>query len=91
MYVYQNEVISREKIRTAVNEALRRYIYNIKKFKERWRKPIPTDKHVDRRRHSPPRPRRESKFTPDFKMLVKFIPERGQVQGLQEQRQYKYS
>ena len=91
IYVYQNEIISREKIRTAVNEALRRYIYNIKKFKGRWRKPIPTDKHADRRRHSPSRHRRESKFTPDFKMLVKFIPESGQVQGLQEQRQYKYS
>ena len=91
IYVYQNEIISREKIRTAVNEALRRYIYNIKKFKGRWRKPIPTDKHADRRRYSPSRHRRESKFTPDFKMLVKFIPESGQVQGLQEQRQYKYS
>ena len=91
VYVYQNKTISRERVRTAVNEALRRYIYNIKKFKGRWRKPLPTDKHADRRRHSPPRPRRESKFTPDFKMMVKFIPESGQVQVLQEQRQYKYS
>ena len=91
VYVYQNETISRERVRTAVNEALRRYIYNIKKFKGRWRKPLPTDKHADRRRHSPPRPRRESKFTPDFKKMVKFIPESGQVQVLQEQRQYKYS
>ena len=91
IYVYQNEIISREKIRTAVNEALKRYIYNIKKFKGRWRKPIPTDKHADRRRYSPSRHKRESKFTPDFKMLVKFIPESGQVQGLQEKRQYKYS
>ena len=31
-------------------------------------------KMLDRRRHSPPRPRRESKFTPDFKKMVKFIP-----------------
>ena len=38
-YVYLNEMMSREKIREAVNEALRRYIYNIKKFKDRWRKP----------------------------------------------------
>ena len=91
MYVYQNEIISREKVRTAVNEALRRYIYNIKKFKGRWRKPLPTDKHADRRRHSPPRPRRESKFTPDYKKMVKFIPESGQVHFLQEQRQYRYS
>ena len=91
IYVYQNEIMSREKIRTAVNEALKRYIYNIKKFKERWRKPIPADKHADRRRYLPPRPRRESKFTPDYKMMVKFIPESGLVQGQQEQRQYKYS
>ena len=49
VYVYQNETISRERVRTDVNEALRRYIYNIKKFKERWRMPLPTDKHADRR------------------------------------------
>ena len=79
------------RVRTAVNEALRRYIYNIKKFKCRWRKSLPTDKHADRRTHSPPRPRRESKFTPDYKKMVIFIPESGQVQVLQEQRQYKYS
>ena len=30
-YVYLNEMMSREKIREAVNEALIRYIYNIKK------------------------------------------------------------
>ena len=29
VYVYQNEIMSREKIRTSVNEALKRYIYNI--------------------------------------------------------------
>ena len=91
IYVYQNEIMSREKIREAVNEALKRYIYNIKKFKERWRKPIPADKDADRRRFFPPRPRRESKFTPDYKKMIKFIPERGLVQGQQEQRQYKYS
>ena len=78
-------------VRTAVTEALRRYIYNIKKFKGRWRKPLPADKHADRRRHSPPRPRRESKFTPNYKKMVKFIPKSGQVQFLQEQRQYRYS
>ena len=83
--------MSREKIREAVNEALKRYIYNIKKFKERWRKPIPADKDADRRRYFPPRPRRESKFTPDYEKMIKFIPERGLVQGQQEQRQYKYS
>ena len=91
VYVYQNEIISREKIKIAVNEALKGYIYNIKKFKERWRKPLPTVRHADMRRYSPPRHRRESKFTPDFKKMVKFIPKSGQVQGLQEQRQYKYS
>ena len=30
IYVYQNEIMSQEKIRTAVSEALKRYIYNIK-------------------------------------------------------------
>ena len=83
--------MSREKIRKAVNEALKRYIYNIKKFKERWRKPILVDKDADRRRFFPPRPKRESKFTPDYEKMIKFIPERGLVQGQQEQRQYKYS
>ena len=91
IYVYQNEIMSREKIRTVVNEALKRYIYNIKKFKERWRKPIPADKHADRRRYLPPRPMRESKFTPDYGKMVKFIPESGQAQVLKDQRQYKYS
>ena len=90
-YVYLNEIMSREKIREVVNEALRRYIYNIKRFKDRWRKPIPADKDVDRRRHFPPRPRSDSKFTPDYKMLVKFIPESGVDQGQQEQRKYRYS
>ena len=73
IYVYQNDIMSREKIREAVNEALKRYIYNIKKFKERWRKPIPADKDADRRRHFPPRPRRESKFTPDYEKMIKFF------------------
>ena len=91
IYVYQNKIMSQEKIRTTVNEALKRYIYNIKKFKERWRKPIPADKHADRRRYFPPRPRRESKFTPDYTKMIKFIPESGLVQGQQEQRKYKYS
>ena len=90
IYVYQNEIMSREKIRTAVNEALKRYIYNIKKFKERWRKPISANKHADRRRYLPPRPRRESKFTPDYRKMVKFIPESGQAHVLHDQRQYKY-
>ena len=91
VYVYQNEIISREKIKIVVNEALKRYIYNIKKFKKRWRKPLPTVRHADRRRYSPPRHMRKSKFTPDYKKMVKFIPESGQVQGLHEQKQYKYS
>ena len=89
--MYQNEVSSRERVRTAVTEAFKRYICNIKKFRGRWKKLLPTDKHADRRRHSPSRPRRESKFTPDYKKMVKFIPESGQVQFLQEQRQYRYS
>ena len=89
--MYQNEIMSRDKIREVVNEALKRYIYNIKKFKERWRKPIPVDKDADRRRFFPPRPRKESKFTPDYEKMIKFIPESGLVQGQKEQRQYKYS
>ena len=72
-------------------KALTRYISDIKQFKDRWRKPVPADKDVDRRRNFPPLPRRESKFTPDYKMLVKFIPETGVDQGQQEQRYYKYS
>ena len=84
-------MMSREKIREAMNEALGRYIYNIKKFKDRWRKPIPADKDVDIRRHFPPRPRSDSKFTLDYKMLVKFIPKSGVDQGQQEQRKYRYS
>ena len=91
IYVYRNEIMSIKKIREAVNEALKRYIYNIKKFKKRWRKPIPADKDADRRRYFPPRPRRESKFTHDYEKMIKFIPERGLVQGQQEQRQYKYN
>ena len=84
-------MLSTKEIQEAVYEALRRYIYNIKKFKDRWRKPIPDDKDVDRRRHFPPRPRIDSKFTPDYQKLVKFIPESGVVQSQQELRQYRYS
>ena len=90
-YVYLNEMLSTEEIQEVVYEALTRYIYNIKKFKDRWRKPVPADKDVDRRRNFPPLPRRESKFTPDYKMLVKFIPESGVDQDQQEQRKYMYS
>ena len=90
-YVYLNEKLDDEEMREAVNKALRRYIYDIKKFKDRWRKPVPAEKNVDRRRNFPPLPRRESKFTHDYKMLVKFIPESEVVQGQQEQRMYKYS
>ena len=83
-YVYLNEMLSSEEIQEIVYEALTRYIDNIKKFKDRWRKPVPADKDVDRRRNFPPLPRRESKFTPDYHMLVKFIPESGVDQGQQE-------
>ena len=91
LYVYKNKVINRERARTAVTEAFKRYIYNIKKFKEKWRKPLAAVKHADRRRHSPSRPRRRSKFDADYTKRVNFIPESGQVQILQEPRQYKYS
>ena len=90
-YVYLNEMLSIEEIQEVVFKALTRYISDIKQFKDRWRKPVPADKDVDRRRNFPPLPRRESKFTPDYHMLVKFIPESGIVQGQQEQRYYKYS
>ena len=90
-YVYLNKVLEDEEMREVIYEALKRYIYNIKMFKDRWRKPIPADKDVDRRRNFPPLPRRESKFTPDYKMEIKFIPETGVVQGQQEFRIYKYS
>ena len=90
-YVYLNEMLSTEEIQEGVYEALTRYIYNIKKFKDRWRKPVPADKDVDRRRNFPPLPRRESKFTPDYHMLVRFIPESGIDQDQQEQRKYRYS
>ena len=90
-YVHLNEMLSIEEIQEVVFKALKRYIYDIKQFKDRWRKPVPADKDVDRRRNFPPLPRRESKFTPDYKMLVKFIPESGVDQGQQEQRYYKYS
>ena len=90
-YVYLNEMLSTEEIQEAVHKALTRYIYDIKQFKDRWRKPVPAEKDVDRRRNFPPLPRRESKFTPDYKMLIKFIPETGVVQGQQEQRVYKFS
>ena len=84
--MYKTKVINRERERTAVTEALRRYLYNIKKFKEKWRKPLADVKHADRRRHSPSRPRRKSKFDADYKKMVNFIPESGQVQLLQEPR-----
>ena len=90
-YVYLNEMLSIEEIQEVVFKALTRYTSDIKQFKDRWRKPVPADKDVDRRRNFPPLPRRESKFTPDYHMLVKFIPESGIVQGQQEQRYYKYS
>ena len=90
-YVYLNEKLSIEEIQEVVFEALTRYIYDIKQFKDRWRKLVPADKDVDRRRNFPPLPRRESKFTPDYHMLVKFIPESGIVQGQQGLRMYKYS
>ena len=89
--LYLNKVLEDEEMREVIYEALKRYIYNIKMFKDRWRKPVPADKDVDRRRNFPPLPRRESKFTPDYKMEIKFIPETGVVQDQQELRMYKYS
>ena len=84
-------MLSTEEIQEAVHKALTRYIYDIKQFKDRWRKPVPAEKDVDRRRNFPPLPRKESKFTPDYQMEIKFIPETGVVQGQQEQRYYKFS
>ena len=90
-YVYLNNLLEDEEMRVAVTEALTRYTYNIKQFKDRWSKPAPVEKDVDRRRNFPPMPRKESKFTPNYEVLVKFIPETGVVQGQQEQRVYKFS
>ena len=89
--VYLNKVFEDKEMREVINEALKRYIYNIKLFKDKWRKPVPAEKDVDRRRNFPPLPRKESKFTPDYQMEIKFIPETGVVQGQQEFRMYKYS
>ena len=90
-YVYLNNLLEDEEMRVVVTEALTRYTYNIKQFKDRWSKPAPVEKDVDRRRNFPPMPRKESKFTPNYEVLVKFIPETGVVQGQQEQRVYKFS
>ena len=90
-YVYLNNLLEDEEMRVAVTEALTRYTYNIKQFKDRWSKPAPVEKDVDRRRNFPPMPRKESKFTPNYEVLVKFIPETGVVKGQQEQRVYKFS
>ena len=90
-YVYLNNLLEDEEMRAAVTEALTRYTYNIKQFKDRWSKPAPVEKDVDRRRNFPPMPRKESKFTPNYEVLVKFIPETGVVKGQQEQRVYKFS
>ena len=55
--MYLNEKLSTEEIQEAVHEALTRYMYDIKQFKDRWRKPVPAEKDVDRRRNFPPLPR----------------------------------
>ena len=68
-------VINRERASTAATEAFRRYIHNIIKFKAKWRKPLVVVKHADRRRHSPSRHMRRSKFDADYTKKVNFIPE----------------
>ena len=90
-YVYLNEKLSAEEVQEAVHKAIAGYIDEIKQFKDRWSKPAPVEKDVDRRRNFPPMPRKESKFTPNYEVLVKFIPETGVVEGQQEQRVYKFS
>ena len=91
LYVYKNKIINWERASTAATVAFRKYIHNIMKFNAKWRKPLAVVKHADRRRHSPPRHRRRSKFDADYTKRVNFIPERGQAHILQEPRQYKYS
>ena len=91
LYVYKNKIINWERASTSVTEAFRKYIHNIIKYKAKWRKPLVVVKHADRRRHSPSRQRRRSKFDIDYTKRVNFIPESGQVHILQEPRQYKYS
>ena len=78
-------------IRQAVYEALSLYIDNIKKYKGRWRRSVPVERNPDRRRHSPSSPMKESKQIFDPNNLLKFIPESGTVQDLQEHAKYKYS
>ena len=78
-------------IRQAVYKALSLYIDNIKKYKGRWRRSVPVERNPDRRRHSPSSPMKESKQIFDPNNLLKFIPESGTVQDLQEQAKYKYS
>ena len=89
--MYKNKIINWERASTAATEAFRKYIHNIKKFNAKWRKPLAIVKHADRRRHSPSRHMRRSKFDADYTKRVNFIPERGQAHILQEPRQYKYS
>ena len=90
-YVYQNEVKSTDEIGKDVNEAHKWYIHNIKKYEGRWKRSVPAERNPDRRRHSLSSPRKESKQIFDSNKLLKFIPESGSVQDLQEQAKYKYS
>ena len=78
-------------IRQAVYEALSLYIDNIKKYKGRWKRSVSVERNPDRRRHSLSSPMKESKQIFDPNNLLKFIPESGTVQDLQEQAKYKYS
>ena len=78
-------------IRQAVYEAFSLYIENIKKYKGRWRRSVPVERNPDRRRHSPSSPMKESKQIFDPNNLLRFIPESGTVQGLQEHAKYRYS
>ena len=43
-YVYLNEKLCTKEVQEAVHEAIARYIYEVKQFKDRWRKPVPAER-----------------------------------------------